>query len=115
MRTNHSVERLESKIKYVKNALEVMEGVAFLTRELKKLEEALVEAKRRRIVGFDINTKKKAYIVGEEGNEYIYVEDTPSGYSISRDEVVEGRRKEICYDGGTEWFGCIVFTTTLKR
>ena len=52
MRTNHSVERLESKIKYVKNALEVMEGVAFLTRELKKLEEALVEAKRRRIVGY---------------------------------------------------------------
>jgi len=103
MRTNHTIEQLEERVKYYKKAVKNFPHLSkFTKRDLENAKLDLEEGLERKYVGVD-DEGAKAYL----NNEVLYVEGKPSGWQWSGESLC-GERK-VCYDGGTKWFGNIKF------
>lgn len=105
IRTNHTVEYLESRIVYFKESMiKYPKYKSMLEKDLEEAKLNLEEASNRRYCGVD-DKGAKAYIT----DNVLWVEDKPSGWSFTLTGLWSGKTKEVCYDGGTNWTGIITF------
>jgi len=105
IRTNHSVKHLKERIEYYTKALKEFPKYHMIISE--DLEEAtlnLKEANERNYIGED-ETGAKAYIV----ESILWVEGKPSGWRVVVEELTSNSKREVVYDGSTNWRGTITF------
>jgi hypothetical protein len=108
MLSNHTIKYLKLRIERLNQvAIEYPKLINDVKVKLMSIEAQLSEAEKRKIIGFDIEDGAKVYV--SESN-YVYVEGKPSGWDYSNFKAKNEGSKTVCYDGGTKWFGTIIFT-----
>jgi hypothetical protein len=112
--SNYSVQYLEEKVEELRAHLITYKNKPYILSILKDdLHDAklmLTEAKYRCVVGYDIGDNSLAYLAGD----VLYVTGKPSGWSVT-DEVRKGTQKEVCYDGGTNWWSTVLITVSYDK
>lgn len=84
------------------------------TKEASRCIGALLERASRFYVGED-DKGNKAFVAKhvEYDMTILSVEGRPSGWEISNFHIEAGHTQEVCYDGGSNWYGKITFDTTI--